>query len=232
MIRPRVLVVVKRTSFERLGDAYVEGARENATTRAQWATAKRTYREHSHAYATTLATLQALGARVRITSRRLRVLPANGVDLVVTVGGDGTFLMASRALGHTTPILGINSAPSSSVGFFCSAAGDTIAEALRAALAGRSKIVHLARCCLRACSTRPCFATLRLPRHRATRCRTQGCAQNCSVRAASGSVPQRAPLQRSVALAAKCSRCARSCSSMWCANRTLRSAYRSGMSAA
>lgn len=39
-------------------------------------------------------------------------------DLIITLGGDGTFLYASHFVNHT-PILGINSAPDSSVGYFC-----------------------------------------------------------------------------------------------------------------
>ena len=38
-------------------------------------------------------------------------------DLVVTVGGDGTVLHASHAIGKT-PVLAVNSSPSTSVGFF------------------------------------------------------------------------------------------------------------------
>jgi len=47
-----------------------------------------------------------------------------GYDLVVTVGGDGTLLYASHFVDDT-PMLAINSAPNSSVGFFCGGeAGD------------------------------------------------------------------------------------------------------------
>ena len=40
-------------------------------------------------------------------------------DLVITVGGDGTFLEASHHIKANTPILGVNSDPQRSVGFFC-----------------------------------------------------------------------------------------------------------------
>lgn len=45
-------------------------------------------------------------------------------DAVVSVGGDGTFLMATHAVedGVRTPLLGVNSAPGSSHGYFCAAA--------------------------------------------------------------------------------------------------------------
>lgn len=39
-------------------------------------------------------------------------------DLVISIGGDGTFIHASHFL-KKTPILGINSAPSSSIGRYC-----------------------------------------------------------------------------------------------------------------
>ena len=39
-------------------------------------------------------------------------------DLVITVGGDGTFLEASHHIKANTPILGVNSDPQRSVGFF------------------------------------------------------------------------------------------------------------------
>ncbi|MGB1760448.1 MAG: NAD(+)/NADH kinase [Verrucomicrobiales bacterium] len=43
----------------------------------------------------------------------------NAFDLVITVGGDGTFLEASHHIKVNTPILGVNSDPNRSVGFFC-----------------------------------------------------------------------------------------------------------------
>ncbi len=45
---------------------------------------------------------------------------AHHYDLLITVGGDGTFLDASHNL-HNVPILGVNSAPGSSFGHFCQA---------------------------------------------------------------------------------------------------------------
>lgn len=41
-------------------------------------------------------------------------------DLIVTIGGDGTFLAATHFAGDT-PILSVNSMPGYSVGFFCAA---------------------------------------------------------------------------------------------------------------
>ncbi len=51
-------------------------------------------------------------------------------DLVITVGGDGTFLWGSKLVGSDIPILGINSDPSSSVGFFTCMSKDQISADL------------------------------------------------------------------------------------------------------
>ncbi|HTB77278.1 MAG TPA: NAD(+)/NADH kinase, partial [Polyangiaceae bacterium] len=57
-------------------------------------------------------------------------------DLVVTVGGDGTLLGASHGIGPEVPLLGVNSAPAHSIGFFCAARKGHVHEALSAALDG------------------------------------------------------------------------------------------------
>lgn len=46
-------------------------------------------------------------------------------DIVITVGGDGTFLWASKFVSSKVPMLGVNSAPDSSVGFFTAASAET-----------------------------------------------------------------------------------------------------------
>jgi NAD+ kinase len=66
-------------------------------------------------------------------------------DLVVTVGGDGTVLGASHQLGADVPLLGVNSAPASSVGFFCAAKKGAVLAPLSAALAGKLRGVVLSR---------------------------------------------------------------------------------------
>jgi NAD+ kinase len=66
-------------------------------------------------------------------------------DLVVTVGGDGTLLAASHGIGPGVPLLGVNSAPSHSVGFFCAARKGETRAAIAAALDGSLRRVELAR---------------------------------------------------------------------------------------
>jgi NAD+ kinase len=69
-------------------------------------------------------------------------------DLVVTVGGDGTVLAASHQIGPSCPLLGVNSAPESSVGFFCAAQKGNVGVVLRAALDGKLPGATLTRMCV------------------------------------------------------------------------------------
>ena len=70
-------------------------------------------------------TLIASGVEIEMVYRSGISEPIiNSVDLVITVGGDGTFLETSHYITDNTPILGVNSDPVRSVGFFCSCTGD------------------------------------------------------------------------------------------------------------
>ena len=65
-------------------------------------------------------------------------------DLVVSVGGDGTFLQAARSV-HRTPILGVNSDPARSEAVFCAANARTFPALCRRALAHRLPQLRLYR---------------------------------------------------------------------------------------
>ena len=65
-------------------------------------------------------------------------------DLIIAVGGDGTFLQAAHIAGRT-PILGVNSDPSRSEAVFCAATGETIGRVLRRILSGKTKPLTLHR---------------------------------------------------------------------------------------
>src|SRR4029450_11532437 len=67
-----------------------------------------------------------------------------GYDLVLSVGGDGTFLEVARYAGDL-PILGVNSDPERSTAFFCAANRSTIRPYLEALMAGKVGEVLLAR---------------------------------------------------------------------------------------
>lgn len=65
-------------------------------------------------------------------------------DLVISVGGDGTFLDASHSI-LDTPIVGINSAPSSSFGHFCLGTEQNIEDIFTAIESGQCPSSRLLR---------------------------------------------------------------------------------------
>jgi NAD+ kinase len=65
-------------------------------------------------------------------------------DLIITVGGDGTFLEAARNLTSQI-IIGVNSVPSLSVGNFCTANAENFEKILKLTLSKKSKINLLHR---------------------------------------------------------------------------------------
>jgi NAD+ kinase len=127
-LKPRVLVVCKLSVLEnmaaRMGAGGVRSFLDRVPdVRGRYETADRENRSTSE---TVTAVLKRLGIPFDVTPRPLTE-GVEGFDLVVTVGGDGTFLDASH-LVDATPMLGVNSAPSTSVGHFCRAREMTFEE--------------------------------------------------------------------------------------------------------
>ena len=71
-------------------------------------------------------------------------IDADDFDLVVTVGGDGTVLHASHTIADT-PVLAVNSAPGTSVGFFTCTNATAFGAILDRAISGEIKPVRLTR---------------------------------------------------------------------------------------
>jgi NAD+ kinase len=68
---------------------------------------------------------------------RLQARDAEGKDLVVTVGGDGTVLTAN-SLAADIPLLTVNSDPQGSIGMYTRCTADTFAALFEAWLAGKA----------------------------------------------------------------------------------------------
>jgi len=145
-VSPRVVVVVKRTAYR----LFVEEAQDERIARLLKKNdptvrkMRRSHDEHQGTIEEVDTALAKLSAQVVWIRRAHAPFDPKNADLVVTVGGDGTLLAASHRVGATR-ILGVNSAPNHSVGFFCGVKKGHVAAALARALDGRMKAVKLAR---------------------------------------------------------------------------------------
>jgi NAD+ kinase len=135
----RVLVVYKQSFLEaHRGDSALQRLEPTERTRLL-----RDDRENRTALKDVMRALRKAGAQPTSVFRgKLAASPK--FDLIVTVGGDGTFFMAAHH-AHSTPILGVNSVPTSSLGLFSAADRATFPVKLKAALAGRLPAVRLNR---------------------------------------------------------------------------------------
>lgn len=117
----RVLIVYKKSTYQIQGVEHKE-PRFLELIEQGHASVTRVVRAHDEHY----NTLEKIKAE--LTSRKIDYYMAaradlnkkivSDVDLIISVGGDGTFLDASHHT-LTVPILGVNSATSSSFGHFC-----------------------------------------------------------------------------------------------------------------
>lgn len=148
--RPRVALVVKRSVWQ----LEVQGGRRPQIRHLvgkEDPTVARLLASHEEH----VGTVEEVKAALREAKAHVTQLPRNGegfdpdaFDLVVTVGGDGTLLAASHAISRV-PVLGINSAPSHSVGFFCGAKKGAVRPAILEAVAGDLHSMVLSRMSVR-----------------------------------------------------------------------------------
>jgi NAD+ kinase len=126
----KVILVVKRTRYESADDAAWQLIHDGHPSVSGWEGAHKRHHE-------TLETVGEVlkGVEVETVWNPYAAFGTEGAHLVVVVGGDGTFLAASRSVG-SVPMLGVNSDPSSSRGFFCAATAETFDEELHRAMRG------------------------------------------------------------------------------------------------
>lgn len=159
MTRFRVILVAKRSTYDRFVDQDSDPRvrlllRNNDESLAEW---RRAHAEHQRTLEQVLRILDAEGAEVLRVRSVHAAFDASAATLVVAVGGDGTLLAASHSVG-TVPVLGVNSAPRHSVGFFCAASRKNLWSLLPQALRGEASAQRLTRMTVRisgsVCSTR------------------------------------------------------------------------------
>ena len=97
---------------------------------------KKAHDEHLGTLATVEGVLHKYGINYSKYTRG-RKIPYERYGLVITVGGDGTFLEAARNT-NTQVLLGVNSAPGTSVGKLCAATQKNFERIVRRIIAGKN----------------------------------------------------------------------------------------------
>jgi len=144
--RPHVIVVGKRTAYRRFiedeGDPRARSLiKKRDPSVASWLDS---HKEHSRTMEEVARVLDRVGAKALFLQRAHAAFDTSDATLVIAVGGDGTLLAASHNVG-SVPVLGVNSAPSHSVGFFCAAQRSDFESHLQRALDGKLKSLLLTR---------------------------------------------------------------------------------------
>jgi NAD+ kinase len=142
----KILVLLKRTPYTEFvledNDTHVKRllARGDPTVRRL----RRSHVDHEQTVRELRLALSRLG-ETAVYSDAPTTKINERFDLVITVGGDGTLIAASHQLGSHTPLLGINSAPEHSVGFFCAGHKGAVFSVLKRALASELPVVTISR---------------------------------------------------------------------------------------
>ncbi len=143
---PRVGVVAKRSAWQ----IHIEERQDPKLRRlveehdATVAPLRASHDAHEGTVREVMDALASVNAEIVFTRRAGEPFQSTGLDLVVTVGGDGTLLAASHYVDDV-PVLAINSAPSHSVGFFCGARSGEAKAAITAAMRGTLRRTVLTR---------------------------------------------------------------------------------------
>ena len=140
-----VLMVIKRTFYERLG---LERRDRNFLTRLK--TEPSAMRKLINDYEENRAAIESVERYLE--KRGVRHMVSHGGEpsgdgdfsLIVAVGGDGTLLSASH-WAVDTPVIGVNSRPGHSVGHFCLADRTDFREKLDEVFEGVAEVRELAR---------------------------------------------------------------------------------------
>lgn len=142
----RVVVVSKRTAYRRYVLEQEDPRAKQLLARRDpsVATWRRAHDEHRRTVEAVRECVEGLGVKATFVRGAHQRIDTTDAFLVVTVGGDGTLLAASHNV-HGPPVLGVNSAPSSSVGFFCAARRSNLDALLPRAVDGSLRGVRLHR---------------------------------------------------------------------------------------
>jgi NAD+ kinase len=147
----KIIVITKKTSYSKyIQDQDDEGSLELLRTQnpavAFW---QSSHNSHMRTLNRVVDDIQKQNIVCTVIDSKSFVADPDDVAMVVSVGGDGTLLSASHNVNGTLPIIGVNSDPETSVGFFCYATSDTFIKHLLLALDGMCIETELTRMSVR-----------------------------------------------------------------------------------
>ncbi len=144
----KILVLYKKTAYSIYkGEKIIGDSAATSLLRAEHRRLRKAHDEHHQTYEHVIQSLKEMGVAFKAFYRG-REIPFRDYDIVLTIGGDGTFLKASSFLDKQL-IIGINSAPSYSVGRLCTMKLDSFQSTMSKVMAGRHKVRELQRIELR-----------------------------------------------------------------------------------
>ncbi len=102
--------------------------------------------EEKSAFSRVKGILKKYGIKYKIAHRnKLNKALFQNKDIVITVGGDGTFIIASHFIFGKTPIMGVNSNPRYKEGFFTAADKKDFEKKIKKIIMGNFKIKKIHR---------------------------------------------------------------------------------------
>ncbi len=144
----RVLVIVKETYLELVQAANDQHQLlEIAKKSPGLESVAESHAQHTATLNHVTSVLQQFGISFSVVNRRDIALQEKlaQANLVITLGGDGTFLTASHDIKDGTPVLGVNSAPITSFGHYCVCDRNTFLAVFVSIIENRRQPVQLLR---------------------------------------------------------------------------------------
>jgi NAD+ kinase len=143
----KIIVVTKKTSYSKyILDQNDEETKllisDNNPAVAQWISS---HDSHMRTLDYVVNEIQKQNIVCYVIDSKSFVADPEDVTMVISVGGDGTLLSASHNVNGTLPILGVNSSPQTSVGFFCYSVLNTFLHNFTLALDSKCKETILTR---------------------------------------------------------------------------------------
>lgn len=140
-MKPKIIVVSKQTTYSKIINDDINFEDKNIISR--W---RESHDKHYESLDIVNKAANKFGTVFDIeVSNSGFIADLSEVALIITVGGDGTLLGASHNVNNTIPILGVNSDPETSVGFFCTSIAQNVEENINQVMDNDFKYTILTR---------------------------------------------------------------------------------------